>query len=96
MSKADAQSSTVQVVNKEFRCLLANDCDLQLMIMSHVLDDCGVEVITAINGHDALERVLESENKFDFIILDLTMPIMDGYDAAQKIIAHYKGTDNIF
>jgi CheY-like chemotaxis protein len=93
---AEGQSSTVQVIDKEFKCLLANDCDLQLMIMTHILDDCGVEIVTAINGQDALEKVMESEKKFDFIILDLNMPIMDGYDAAMKIISYYKGNDNIF
>ena len=56
----EQQDSTVRVADKEFRCLLANDCDLQLMIMTHILEECGVQVVTAINGLDALEQVVET------------------------------------
>jgi CheY-like chemotaxis protein len=66
------------------------------MIMKMNLEKCGVKVVEAINGHDALEQVVESDSKFDFIVLDLNMPIMNGYESAKKIIAHCTGDNNFF
>lgn len=48
-----------------------------------MLKKVNVKVTEAINGLEALEVVRQSKNKFDFIILDLNMPIMDGYDACK-------------
>lgn len=46
------------------------------------------KVVTAINGHLAYEEVLKSINvnkMFDLIILDLNMPVTDGFEACEKI-----------
>lgn len=69
---------------------------MQLMMLNHNLEKCGLEVTTAINGQDAFEKVVQSFQKFDFIVLDLAMPIMNGYDAAEKIISHCQGDNNLF
>jgi PleD family two-component response regulator len=68
---------------EEFKCLVANDCDFQLMQINLMLKKVNVKVDEAINGLEALETVTQSKEKFDFIILDLNMPIMDGYDACK-------------
>ena len=54
-----------------------------------ILRNAKIEVTEAINGLEALEYVTVSKKKFDFILLDLGMPIMDGYDACEQIVAHY-------
>ena len=56
------------------------------------------QVKTAQNGHQALEAVKQSlaqKSPFDLIILDLNMPISNGYEACIKIITLYKQI-NIF
>eukprot|EP00356_Strombidium_inclinatum_P008110 CAMPEP_0170486172 /NCGR_PEP_ID=MMETSP0208-20121228/5247_1 /TAXON_ID=197538 /ORGANISM="Strombidium inclinatum, Strain S3" /LENGTH=64 /DNA_ID=CAMNT_0010760023 /DNA_START=2949 /DNA_END=3143 /DNA_ORIENTATION=+ len=56
-----------------------------------MFENNGFEVTTAMNGHEAFIKIQESfENAelakmYDLIILDLNMPISDGYDACQKI-----------
>jgi two-component system sensor histidine kinase/response regulator len=60
-----------------------------------MLQKAEVTSISAINGLEALEIVQKSDVKFDFIILDLNMPILDGYEAARKIIDHYNDDGKI-
>jgi CheY-like chemotaxis protein len=45
-------------------------------VLQSVLSDSGHEVITAVNGQQALERL--SERRPDLVLLDFMMPIMDG------------------
>lgn len=54
-----------------------------------ILKNAKIEVTEAINGLEALEHVTVSKMRFDFILLDLGMPIMDGYDACKQIVAYY-------
>ena len=67
-------------------------CDDELMnrkVASKILIKEGFEVIEAINGQEAIE-ILQN-TKVDLILMDLMMPIMDGYEAT-KII---KNTDKL-
>ena len=60
------------------------------MQISMMLKRSGCNISEAINGLEALEHVTQKpQKKYDFIVLDLNMPIIDGYDACQKIISHY-------
>ena len=50
----------------------------------------------AINGADAVEMVKNAEIKkapFDLIIMDLQMPILNGYEACQQIVTFYQMLD---
>lgn len=73
------------------RALAANDCEAQLKMIEQILGLFKIEVTTAINGHEATQMVLEKMDEdpllmFDFIILDLDMPISNGFDACKNII----------
>ena len=65
------------------------------MQICQILKICKVEVTQAINGLEALELVTQSKEKFDFIILDLSMPIMDGFDACKQIVDYYSDENKI-
>lgn len=65
------------------RCLLAEDDALNREITKVSLEDCGIIVDEAINGKVAFE--MAQRNTYDFILMDIVMPIMDGYEAARKI-----------
>lgn len=45
------------------------------------------DIDTAQNGFDGFNMVIEKQ--YDFIICDLNMPVMDGFECAQKIKDHY-------
>lgn len=50
-----------------------------------------MEVVTAINGHQAFEIFSKDceERPFDLIVLDLNMPISDGFETCQNIVKYY-------
>lgn len=69
-----------------YRVLLVEDNELNLEIASELLGMTGVQVETAGNGQQALERFMASpENYYDIIFMDIQMPVMDGYEAVRRI-----------
>lgn len=68
------------------RLLLAEDNELNMEIAQTILGDAGFTVDGAVNGDEAYRRFLDSEPGTYFaILMDLQMPVMDGYTAARKI-----------
>lgn len=68
------------------KILLAEDNALNAEIMKEILSMAGAVVETACNGKAAVESFENSpENYYDYILMDIQMPIMDGYSAAEKI-----------
>lgn len=66
--------------------LLVEDNEINMEITRFLLEDAGIRVVCAENGKRALTLYGESApNEFDFILMDIMMPVMDGLEAAQKI-----------
>ncbi|MDR3304811.1 MAG: response regulator, partial [Clostridiales Family XIII bacterium] len=66
------------------KLLLVEDIDINREIVVGLLEDTGVEICSAENGLIALER-FKSGEKFDLILMDVQMPVMDGIEATRKI-----------
>ncbi|MDE8654029.1 response regulator [Novosphingobium album (ex Liu et al. 2023)] len=69
------------------RVLLVDDCDINLEVAAHILKIQGAEVETATNGQEAVEFVLQGSRPVDLVLMDLQMPVLDGYDAFRRIEA---------
>ena len=68
------------------RILLVEDNELNAEIAKTVLEDIGALITRAENGQQALELFKEKPaGTFDVILMDLMMPVMDGYTATRKI-----------
>lgn len=68
------------------RVLLVEDNDLNREIAREILSETGLIVEEAVDGSIAVERLLEKgAGYYDLVLMDIQMPIMDGYQAAQKI-----------
>ena len=66
--------------------LLAEDNELNMEIAEFVLQNEGVEVTKAWNGQEAVELFRKSESgEFDVILMDIMMPVMNGYEATKMI-----------
>ena len=57
-----------------------------------MLQSLGQEVITAVDGKQALECIQTDKTGFDLVLMDIQMPIMGGVEATQAIRAFEKGT----
>ncbi len=70
------------------RILVAEDNELNAEITAFVLESAGATMELAQNGQEALDRFRASEpGHFDAILMDVMMPVMDGYEATRKIRA---------
>ena len=65
--------------------LLAEDNELNREIAMELLKMVGLTVECAANGKEALEKFLADGGRFDLILMDMQMPVMDGYEAAERI-----------
>ncbi len=72
------------------RILLAEDHDINRMLVSAMLERCGQRVTIAHDGEEAVEAVLEAFSEgtpFDLVLMDIQMPGCDGYSATRAIRA---------
>ena len=70
------------------KILLVEDNDLNLEVAQYILEDAGAEIIVARNGLESVELFEQSESdSFDVILMDVMMPILDGYQATRAIRA---------
>lgn len=68
------------------RILLVEDNELNLEIAENILSMSGATVETAVNGLEAVNKVARSpEGYYDMVLMDIQMPVMNGYDATRKI-----------
>ena len=65
------------------RVLLVDDEDLILQTIASALDALGLEVVTAKDGIEAVEAFRTADPPLDMVLMDLTMPRMDGREAFQ-------------
>ena len=71
---------------KGLHILLAEDNELNMEIAEFMLQNEGVEVTKAWNGQEAVEIFRKSKpGEFDVILMDIMMPVMNGYEATKKI-----------
>ncbi len=68
------------------RVLLVEDNEINIEVAQELLQVVGIQAETALNGQLAVNRVLEQDpGHYDLIFMDIQMPIMNGYEAAQAI-----------
>jgi CheY-like chemotaxis protein len=67
------------------RVLIVEDNDINLEVATYLLKETHAKVEIARNGLEAVEMIQEHEHPFDLILMDVQMPIMDGYEATRII-----------
>ena len=85
-SKTEVEPTALDVnLLKGKKILVAEDNRINQMVTRKILEKNGVVCTIAENGQQAVN--LSSEEKFDFILMDLNMPIKNGFEACKEIRA---------
>ncbi|MBD8965497.1 MAG: response regulator [Coprococcus catus] len=90
-SQAEPEDSVLPAAGSDFRgrcILLVEDNKLNSEIALEILNEYGFLVDTAENGAEAVEKVKNSKpGNYDLVLMDVQMPIMNGYEATKQIRA---------
>ena len=86
---SDFQESSKPMLDfSQMRLLLVDDVTINREIASKILKHIGFEVETAVDGQEAVNKVsTAAAGYFDAVLMDIQMPVMDGYAAAKAIRA---------
>jgi len=79
MVAADHKKTTKQRI-----VLLVEDQKYNLLVLKKMLERMGITVIPAENGQEAIDICVQNTD-FDLVLMDLKMPVMDGYCAMKEI-----------
>ena len=89
--QAEAETAILPAAGSDFRgkcILLVEDNELNSEIAVEILNEYGFLVDTAENGAEAVEKVKNSKpGNYDLVLMDVQMPVMDGYEATKQIRA---------
>ena len=72
-------------MNQKAKVLIVDDEPLNVDYIEQALEDSDYQIITATNGEEALKKI-KSEQP-DLVLLDLAMPIMDGFAVLEQVKA---------
>ncbi|MDO8752518.1 MAG: response regulator [Anaerolineales bacterium] len=72
-------------MNQKAKVLIVDDEPNNVDFLEQALEDSGYQLITATNGQEALNKI-QSEQP-DLVLLDLAMPIMDGFAVLERVKA---------
>lgn len=83
------KTASKEEMKKKFynnRVLVVDDNELNREIVTEILENNGFQIEAAADGSIAVEMIKNSEeNYFDLVLMDIQMPIMDGYEASRAI-----------
>ena len=70
------------------KILLVEDDELNCDMLLRRLERKGMEVEIAVNGREAVEK--STQGCFDVVLMDISLPVMDGYEATRSLRAQAK------
>ena len=73
-----------ELANKDFSVLIVEDDDTNLLLFKRILSGTKAKIYSAMNGQEAID-VFEKNPGIDVILMDLKMPVVNGFEATRRI-----------
>ena len=70
------------------KILIAEDDENSIFLLQEMFEGYGTDFLVASNGQEAV-KVVDKNPEIDFVLMDLKMPIMDGFEATRIIKSKY-------
>ncbi|MEM7232891.1 MAG: ATP-binding protein, partial [Planctomycetota bacterium] len=87
-SEAKDEQNAVQRSKLSGRVLVADDVEVNRGLVRQLLSRHGIDVVLVENGQEAVDTALHASDEgqpFDLVLLDMQMPVLDGYGAARSL-----------
>ena len=88
-SVGSTESSSTKSIEKnspsDYRVMIVDDSKTDRTIMRKALEPLGITLVEAADGQEALNKLKDSDEMFDAMLIDIEMPRMDGYTLASEI-----------
>jgi PAS domain S-box-containing protein len=85
LSQPGVNDEDISLPGSKKSVLIAEDDDNNFFLMEELLADLNIDIIRASNGVEAVEAI-DTGQKIDLVLMDIKMPIMDGYEATRQIL----------
>jgi signal transduction histidine kinase/CheY-like chemotaxis protein len=82
-SDEECECAVTEICKLKAKILIVEDVPTNQLLLSHALTRAGAEIQLAANGEIAVEMALHTS--FDVILMDMQMPVMDGYTATRLL-----------
>ena len=83
-NSGDSLDDIKNIIFKDLKLLLVEDNEINQYVTLELLTSSGIDVDISRNGLEAVEKI-KSGNTYDIILMDIHMPVLNGYDAAKII-----------
>jgi len=83
MQSSSKENSDAQILPSGISVLIAEDNEINRVVLQSMLGPAGAELYFAVDGREAVQAV--QSRRFDVILMDIQMPVMDGEEALKEI-----------
>ncbi len=85
LTSCESDTQSKHKSNCSLNILLAEDSNTNQLVAKLMLERRGHKVAITNNGKEAINVLLQGHNKFDLVLMDISMPVLDGLEATKQL-----------